>query len=143
MFRGCKEKDINLEVQCRPRDIYLLAHADKGSKSFDESSFSLDEDCFNAMISYFPEVPIDIDGMAEWWNKKSSVYFSRDKDVFAAGTNFFAQELDQNCSVYVFPPGRLIVPVILHLAHFKSRGLLIIPAWPSASFWLAAPSWVG
>ena len=136
VFRGCKEKDIHLEVQWRPRDNYLLAHADKGSKSFDESSFSLDEDSFVAMMSYFPEVSIDIDGMAEWWNKKSPVYFSRDEDVLAAGTNFFAQELDQNYSVYIFPPARLIVPVILHLAHFKSRGLLIVPAWPSASFWM-------
>ena len=99
-----------------------------------DNYFSLDDYSFVAMMSYFPEVSIDINGMAEWWNKKSSVYFSRDEDVLAAGTNFFAQELDQNYSVFIFPPARLIVPVILLLVHFKSRGLLIVPAWPSASF---------
>lgn len=135
VFKGCKEKGIHLEVQWRPRDNYLLAHADRGSKSFDASSFSLDCESFGAMMEFFPEVSIDIDGMAEWWNKKSPLYFSRDEDIHSAGTNFFAQEI-QNCSIYIFPPAGLIVPVILHLAHFKSRGLIIIPAWPSASFWL-------
>ena len=136
VFKGCKDKGIHLEVQWRPRDNYLLAHADRGSKSFDASSFSLDGESFCAMMEYFPEVPIDVDGMAEWWNRKSSFYFSRDEDIHAAGTNFFAQEINLNWSVYIFPPAGLIVSVILHLAHFKSNGLIIIPAWPSASFWL-------
>ena len=136
VFNGCKEKGIHLEVQWRPRDNYLLAHADRGSKSFDASSFSLAGESFGAMMEYFPEVPIEVDGMAEWWNRKSSVYFSRDEDIHAAGTNFFAQEINLNWSLYIFPPAGLIVPVILHLAHFKSKGLIIIPAWPSASFWL-------
>ena len=36
-----RDLKIDLKVEWRPRDNFLLAHADLGSKSFDESNVSL------------------------------------------------------------------------------------------------------
>ena len=53
VFFGCREKNIELSVEWRPRNHYLLEHADHGSKSLDSSSFSLDFESYAAMLSYF------------------------------------------------------------------------------------------
>ena len=37
MFMACRTLKIELKVEWRPQDHFLLAHADLGSKSFDES----------------------------------------------------------------------------------------------------------
>ena len=37
IFMACRTLKIELKVEWRPQDHFLLAHADLGSKSFDES----------------------------------------------------------------------------------------------------------
>ena len=136
VYFGCREKNIGLTVEWRPRSHYLLEHADKGSKSFDSSSFSLDFESFAAMLSFFGELKIDVDCFSEYWNRKATVYFSKDEDPFAAGTNFFSMDLGMGPCYYLFPPVSMVVPAILHLAHFKVSGLFLVPFWPASSFWL-------
>ena len=136
VFFGCREKNIELAVEWRPRNHYLLEHADQGSKSFDASSFSLDFESYAAMLSYFQEIRIEVDCFAEFWNRKAPVYFSRFEDPYAAGINFFSMELSMGTCYYLFPPVSVVVSAILHLAHFKVSGLLLVPCWPASSFWL-------
>ena len=137
IFRSCREKKIELLVEWRSRDNYLLVHADIGSKSFDSSSFSLNFESFAALLEFFPERGLDVDVMAEHWNRKSQHYFSKNLDPFSCGTNFFAQDLNRNLFYYCFPPAGLITPAILHFAKFQASGLLLVPVWPSSSFWLS------
>ena len=137
IFRGCRERKIELSVEWRSRDNYLLVHADIGSKSFDPSSFSMNFESFAAMLEFFSEIQIDVDVMAEHWNRKSQHYFSKNPDPFSCGTNFFAQDLNRNLFYYCFPPPGLITPAILHFAKFQTSGLLVVPVWPSSSFWLS------
>ena len=95
MFFGCREKNIDLAVEWRPRNHYLLEHADQGSKSFDSSSFSLDFESYAAMLSYFQEIRIEVDCFAEFWNRKAPVYFSRyEEERDQAGTSPGSQMQD-------------------------------------------------
>ena len=72
--------------------------------------------------------------MAQNWNKKFPLYFSRLKDPLAIGQNFFAQKLSVLEGYYIFPPPRSIVAVLLHLRKFGASGVLVVPVWPSCSF---------
>ena len=136
IFLSCRKKGIELVVEWRPRDDPLLVLADLGSKSFDSSSFSLDFGGFSQILSFFG-VMFDVDCCAEYWNKKADVYFSKLPDPYASGINFFAQNLNRNLIHYIFPPAGLIVPALLHLNLFKTRGVIIVPVWPASSFWLS------
>ena len=72
--------------------------------------------------------------MAQSWNKKFPRYFSRLKDPLAIGQNFFGQKLLVNEGYYIFPPPRSIVASLLHLRKFGASGVLVMPLWPSCSF---------
>ena len=135
IYKNCKDYKVTLEVLWRPRSHPLLVFADQGSKSFDQSSYSLDFQSFGILVSVFDDVQISVDCFAEAWNAKCAKYFSKLEDPRAAGTNFFSQFLWQHETYYAFPPPGLISATILHLHQFGVRGLLIIPYWPSCSFW--------
>ena len=135
IYRNCKKHEVSLEVQWRPRSHPLLAFADQGSKSFDNSSFSLDFQSFGVLVSIFHDVHITVDCFAEAWNAKCSKYFSKLEDPRAAGTNFFTQFLWLHETYYAFPPPGLISATIQHLHRFGVRGILVIPYWPSCAFW--------
>ena len=136
IFIKCRQFKVNLEVEWRPRNHYLLELADAGSKSFDDSSYSLNFESFSVVLEYFHDVPIHVDGMSENWNKKSNYYYSKKRDPFSSGVNFFAQSLDHNVNYYIFPPPSNIYQTIIHLAIHKAKGLLIVPHWPGSSFYL-------
>ena len=135
IFLSCRRKGIELFVEWRPRDDPLLVLADLGSKSFDSSSFSLDFCGFAQVLNFFG-IMFDVDCCAEFWNRKAPVYYSKIPDPYASGTNFFAQSLNRNLVHYIFPPAGLIVPALIHLNLFKTRGVIIVPVWPASSFWL-------
>lgn len=135
IFLRCRDLNIDISTEWRPRDNALLQHADLGSKSFDENSVSLDFSSFSALLEFFPEVPIDVDGFAQSYNKKAEIFFSKQSEPEAAGLNFFSQKLSPSLSYYCFPPPGVLLATILHLAMFQARGLLVLPIWTSASFW--------
>ena len=95
IFHACKEKKIRLTVEWKPRDHPLLQHADFGSKSFDESAYSLDFNSFFVILEFFNNVTIDVDVMANDWNKKSN-FFSKLEEWGSSGVNFFSQKLDSS-----------------------------------------------
>lgn len=136
IFLSCRKLNIELFVEWRPRDDPLLVLADIGSKSFDSSSFSLDFSGFAQLLEFFG-LNFDVDCCAEFWNRKAPIYFSKIPDPYASGVNFFAQVLRPNLIYYIFPPVSLIVPSLIHLSHFRVRGVIIIPVWPASSFWLS------
>ena len=51
------------------------------------------------------------------------------------GTNFFSQRLFPSLGYYCLPPPGIMLATILHLAMFRVTGLLVVPVWPSSSFW--------
>ena len=135
IFMACRRLKIDLKVEWRPRDHFLLAHADLGSKSFDENNVSLSFDSFLTVLQFFQEVQIDVDGFASLCNRKAEIFFSKSDEPNSSGTNFFSQRLFSSLGYYCFPPPGVILATILHLAMFGVSGLLVVPVWPSSSFW--------
>ena len=134
IFLSCHSHQISLTVSWRSRDDPLLQIADAGSRDFDGSSISLDFSSSLILMEAFSHVNLTIDAMAQSWNKKFPRYFSRFKDPLAIGQNFFAQRLDPTEGYYVFPPPRVVVACLLHLRKFRASGVLVLPLWPSCSF---------
>ena len=134
IFSACRQKKIDLFVEWRPRSNALLEHADLGSKSFDESAYSLNFDSFMLVLNFF-QVTLEIDVMSNYWNRKSQIFYSKTLEYGSSGVNFFAQKLFDNVMYYAFPPPGKIVPTILHFSKFNAHGLMIIPVWKSASYW--------
>ena len=134
IFLSCRSHRILLNVSWRSRDDPRLQIADAGSRDFDGSSFSLDFASFSVILEAFSHVNLSVDAMAQFWNKKFPLYFSRRKDPAAMGQNFFAQKLYPDIGYYIFPPPHDIVAVLLHLQLYRASGVLILPLWPSQSF---------
>ena len=134
IFLNCRKFNISLFPEWKPRTDPLLVYADSGSRAFDQSSYSLDMPSFLAVIEFFG-TPLDIDCMADQFNKKCTAYFSRFPDPFSLGANFFAQRLNDQSIYYCFPPPSLFTAAVLHLQKFGCYGLLLVPIWRSASFW--------
>ena len=62
-------------------------------------------------------------------------FFSWFQESEADGRNFFAQQLNSYTVYYCFPPPSLISASLLHFLEFGAQGLLLVPWWPSCSFW--------
>ena len=134
VFLACHSLQIFLVVSWRSRDDPLLQVADAGSRDFDGSSYSLDFSSFLVVLESFSYLNLSVDAMAQAWNKKFPLYFSRLKDPLALGQNFFAQKLSSDVGYYIFPPPKDIVAVLLHLRRYGAYGVLLLPMWPSSSF---------
>ena len=134
IYLNCKKLNITLYAEWKPRNHPLLVHADWGSRMFDQSSYSLNFESFYAMLEFF-KFDIDVDAMADYWNRKCSVYFSRFPDPHSKAVNFFAQGLSRSLKYYCFPPPSLYTAVVLHMASHEVSGLILVPVWKSAAYW--------
>ena len=135
IFKACREKKISLSVEWRPREDELIQLADLGSKSFDTSAVTLNFSSFMLILNFFG-IELQIDCMANGWNKKCLTYFSKFEEEGSAGINFFSQSLQPGINYYIFPPPSKIVASILHLHKFQTHGLMVLPVWKAASYWI-------
>ena len=75
-----------------------------------------------------------VDCFADFYVAELSRFFSRFWNPGASGIDFFAQELSsENC--LVVPPVSLVARVIHYLSLQKAMATLVVPSWPSSSFW--------
>ena len=135
IFHACREKQITLSVEWKSRQDVLIQHADFGSKSFDSSAVSLNFSSFMLIMNFF-EMELQVDCMANSWNRKCLTFFSKIYEEGCAGVNFFSQILYQRVSYYCFPPPSMILASIHHFAKYKVFGLLVVPVWKASSFWM-------
>ena len=63
-------------------------------------------------------------------------FFSKTDELGCSAVNFFSQRLDPALTYYCFPPPSKILAVILHFFRFGCHGLLVLPVWRSAAFWI-------
>ena len=143
IYRKCKEHDVTLLVEWKSREDPRIEVADLGSRLFDESSYSLNQESFAFLRHNFRHLPLAVDCMAQQEFAMLPRYFSRFPDPHAEGRNFFSQHLDTTTYYYCFPPPSFLHSVLLHFLKFECRGLLLVPVWPASSFWtLIAPDGV-
>ena len=82
--------------------------------------------------------PHPADCFANYYTAKLPRFFSRFSILGASGIDFFAQELSsENC--LVVPPVALAAIHYLAVIHYlslqKAMATLVVPLWPSSSFW--------
>ena len=117
IYNVCKKLNINLSVNWCSRDHYKIQHADMGSRAFDNNNISLNFESFGCVTEFFQEFQFHVDTFADFWNKKSQIYFSKIRDESSSGVNFFAQELNPNVHYYCFPPPS-VIPACSNKAFF-------------------------
>ncbi len=117
------------------RSTALLQIADDGSKSISTDEWSVSADQFNLICTKFNFVP-EWDLMATAKNTKCPQFFSKLPEVGTSGVNVFLQNLSPGRKYYACPPVRSIVPLVHKILDQSDIVcLLLVPYWPSASYW--------
>ena len=129
------QNDIKILPVWQRRNTSLLQLADDGSKSDNTDEWSIADHHYNAICKNFNVYP-SCDLMATSKNSKCNMFYSKLPDKAATGVNVFLQELSSNISYYACPPIKLITPLVHKILDQSNiTCLLVIPYWPSASFW--------
>ena len=89
----------------------------------------------SCLLGHFSGVQINVDGSASFHNRKADIFFSKSEEPENTGTNFFSQRSFPSLDYFCFSPPGIRLATILHLAMFRVTGLLVVPVWPSSSFW--------
>ena len=121
---------IVLQVKWIPRHKNQIA--DASSKSYDFDDWETSDTLFQYLNSFWG--PFTIDRFADNKNAKFKKFNSKSwcpdtsqVDAFTIGW--------ENGNNYLVPPTYFVPRVIKHLQSSKGQGTLVVPFWPSASFW--------
>jgi len=130
IYNICIQNNIRLNVAWVPRGDNTIA--DEISKYFDRDDWGVSKEFFNFMDSVWG--PFTVDRFANDQNTKLSRFNSKYWCVNTSGVDAFAQNWESENN-WLVPPIHLVCKVIIHLIECKAQGTLIVPHWPSASFW--------
>ena len=130
IFAYCAAHDISIEVEWIPRS--LNSYADSVSRVIDYDDWAVSTIFFHHVSSIFG--PFDVDRFASSLSAKCDRFYSKfwcpgceDVDAFSASWG--------GVNNYLVPPVFLVARTLAHLETSCARGTLIVPKWPSASFW--------
>ena len=130
IFQFCAEHSIYLEVQWIPRTEN--EGADYISRLVDFDDWQITPDLFQSLEQLWS--PHTVDCFANYYTAKLPRFFSRFWNPGTSRIDFFAQELSsENC--LVVPPVALVARVIHYLSLQKAMATVVVPLWPSSSFW--------
>ena len=130
IFQFCAEYNIRLEVQWIPRTEN--EKADYISRLIDFDDWQITPEVFLRLEELWG--PHTVDCFANFYTAKLPRFFSRFWNPETSGVDFFVQNLEsENC--LVVPPVSLIARALLYLSLQKARATIVIPVWPSSSFW--------
>ena len=124
---------IQVEALWRSRTEGVIRVADLGSRDYHQDDVSFDFDTFARVVSEFG--PFDVDCFAASHNKKAVRFFSRLEVLGSEGTDFFLQSLSRGDNHWVFPPPGRLCEAALHLEEQGVAGVMVVPVWPSSSFY--------
>ena len=62
-------------------------------------------------------------------------YYSKHPDPRSAGTNALRQNWQAEATPYINPPWSQIAPALKKLQHERVRAMVVLPEWPSASWY--------
>ena len=106
--------------------------ADYISRLVDFDDWQITPDLFQSLEQLWG--PHTVDCFANYYTAELPGFFSRFWNPGTSGIDFFAQELSsENC--LVVPPVALVARVIHYLSLQKAMATVVVPLWPSSSFW--------
>lgn len=130
IFQLCLAKRIVLDAQWIPRSVN--ERADLLSRFVDKDDWSLNPVVFQDIdVKWGPHT---VDRFASYYNAQLPRFNSKFASPGSCGVDAFAQ--DWSCEInWICPPVSLIVRSVRKLEACNGFGTLVIPEWPSASFW--------
>ena len=130
IFKLCRSRNINLQVQWVPRE--QNTQADILSREIDVDDWGVSKPFFQFVDNLWG--PHTVDRFADNFNAKimkfNSKYWCLGSNQVDAFSVNWARENN-----WIVPPISDITRVIKHLKVCKAQGTLVIPDWPSATFW--------
>ena len=130
IFSHCFCYSIDLYIEWIPRE--LNKQADFISKIRDCDDWQITQGLFMELNELWG--PYTVDCFASFYNKKLDRFFSRFWNPGCAGVDAFYQSwTGENC--LVVPPVSIVSRVLQYMSSQQCCGTLIVPEWPSASFW--------
>ena len=143
---GSKSPKLNSLAQeiwdwCIQRQLWVSAThiagklnvtADSKSRKFqDKHEWMLNKDAFKVILSFYPELNIDL--FATRLNNQLALYCSWKPDPGCAFVD--ALTIDwRKFNFYAFPPFSLIPRCLQKIAQDQAKGILIIPVWPTQTW---------
>jgi hypothetical protein len=126
-----KELAVTPHFQWVPRDLNELA--DFWSKFKDHGDVMLTSHWFHILDQRWG--PHSVDRMASAANARLPRFYSRFYSEGAEGVDCFLVEDWSSENNYIHPDFNMVARVIDHMSRCQARGTLIVPDWPSASWW--------
>ena len=130
VFHYCIKHDIKLLPQWIPREFNK--DADYFSRICDTDSWGIDRSSFEYIASKFG--PFHVDRFADDKNKKLLNFNSKYYCIGTSHVNSFTINW-KGQNNWLCPPIHEIPTVLKHLRLCNASGTLLIPCWPSASWW--------
>lgn len=136
IFEACHANDVALFVQWVPRTNPHLLLPDFYSREHDLSDWGLENSSMDQLLRTCP-FPLEVDLFASEHNHRLPCFLSKNACPSAFGINAFTFNWSWFGPGLCVPPPDLIQAAIEHIVHCKAKGLMIVPLWRSADFWLS------
>ena len=130
IFNVCLKHNIDLRIQWVPRQLNTTA--DDISKLASTDEWEVSSEFFSYIDSLWG--PHEVDRFATYKNRKTIRFNSLFMDIETEAVDCFTQDWS-TCNNWLVPPVYLISKAILHVLHCRARASLVVPKWPSSSFW--------
>ena len=122
---------INVSAKWIPRN--LLTEVDALSRRIDYDDWETTPSFFDFVQQTWGTFTVDC--FADSLNAKTSRFYSKYLCPRTSGVNAFLYPWAEGLH-YLAPPVYLAGKTIKHLAYYKGTGVLIVPYWVSATFWI-------
>jgi hypothetical protein len=129
------ELNLDLNAVWVSRSDPRLQKADALTKQVNSDDWLIHPDAFNTLQQWFGIFSIDLFASPE--NFKVSRYYSYSFSASCAGVDAFSLSWESE-NAYCAPPIALILRVIRKIEVTRMKGVLLIPLWRGAHFWLHA-----
>ena len=131
IWKLCREHMITVEWDWKPRTCEEVQYADRLSKDYDFSDFSLSDEDFRVLEREFG--PFSCDYFASSSTFRMIPFMSRFRCEGSSGADAFTASWWGNG--YFHPPVHRIVDTVRYAKAQRVKGVLITPYWPWSSFW--------
>jgi hypothetical protein len=136
IFKACHKYKVLLYAQWVPRTNSHLLLPDYFSREHDISDWGLENSALHWLLAQLP-FKLEVDLFASQHNHRIPIFFSRNACPDTSAVNALTQDWRQWGPGLCVPPPDMITATISHIIACKSKGLMIIPLWRAADFWMA------
>ena len=130
LYNCCVEFDVNIQTEWLPREFN--ERADHLSRLIDPDDWSLNRNVFVSLDKKFG--PHTVDRFASFYNTQLKRFNSRYWNPGCETADCFTQDWSDENN-WICSPASVIINVVNHMMKCKAVGTMIVPEWPSASFW--------